>query len=63
MHHRLLASLVLLAANIAAQMMEGELRLTLRDPRGNAVAARVELNSRNPPFKACLLYTSDAADE
>lgn len=52
MHHRLLASLVLLAANIAAQMMEGELRLTLRDPRGNAVAARVELNSRNPPFKA-----------
>jgi hypothetical protein len=52
MHLRFLASFVLLAANLFAQMMEGELRLTFRDPQGNAVPARVELDSRNPPFHA-----------
>lgn len=52
MHIRFLASFVLLAANLFGQMMEGELRLTFRDPQGNAVPARVELDSRNPPFHA-----------
>lgn len=52
MPQRLMASLLWLAATLAAQMMEGELRLTLRDPQGNAVAARVDLDSHNPPFRA-----------
>ena len=36
----------------AAQIMEGELRVTVRDPSGRAVAARVELAGRNPQFRA-----------
>ena len=35
-----------------AQVMEGELRLTVRDPDGRPVEARVELTGRNPEFKA-----------
>src|SRR4030095_7600901 len=35
----------------AAQIMEGELRVTVRDPGGRSVAARIELASRNPPFR------------
>jgi hypothetical protein len=34
-----------------AQIMEGELRVTVRDPDGRSVAARIELASRNPPFR------------
>jgi hypothetical protein len=34
-----------------AQIMEGELRLTVRDPSGRAVAARIELAGRNPQFR------------
>lgn len=36
----------------AAQIMEGELRVTVRDPSGRAVTARVELAGRNPQFRA-----------
>jgi hypothetical protein len=35
----------------AAQIMEGELRVAVRDPDGCSVAARIELASRNPPFR------------
>ena len=35
----------------SAQIMEGELRVTVRDPDGRSVAARIELASRNPPFR------------
>src|SRR5262245_46010270 len=35
----------------AAQVMEGELRVTVRDPSGRAVAARIEVVCRNPQFK------------
>jgi hypothetical protein len=31
--------------------MEGELRVIVRDPDGRSVAARIELASRNPPFR------------
>ena len=34
-----------------AQIMEGELRVTVHDPAGRAVAARVELAARNPQFR------------
>src|SRR5258706_13429053 len=34
-----------------AQIMEGELRVTVRDPSGRAVAARIELVGRNPQFR------------
>src|SRR5262245_40391799 len=33
------------------QIMEGELRVTVRDPDGRSVAARIELVSRNPLFR------------
>ncbi|MBK5291592.1 MAG: TonB-dependent receptor [Acidobacteriia bacterium] len=36
---------------MSAQIMEGELRVVVRDPAGRAVAARVELASRNPQFR------------
>jgi hypothetical protein len=35
----------------AAQIMEGELRVTVLDPSGHAVAARIELAGRNPRFR------------
>jgi len=35
----------------AAQIMDGELRVTVRDPSGRAVAAHVELTARNPQFQ------------
>ncbi|HET9215622.1 MAG TPA: TonB-dependent receptor [Terriglobia bacterium] len=34
-----------------AQVMEGELRITVHDPDGRPVAARVELAGRNPDFR------------
>jgi hypothetical protein len=34
-----------------AQIMEGELRVAIRDPSGRAVAARIELVGRNPQFR------------
>ena len=37
--------------NCVAQIMEGELRVTVRDPAGRSVAARIELASRNPHFR------------
>jgi hypothetical protein len=46
------ASIPLLLIGAAnAQIMEGELRLTVRDPAGNAVPARVELAGRSPQFR------------
>jgi hypothetical protein len=41
---------VLLVPAASAQVMEGELRVTVRDPAGRAVAARIELSGRNPQF-------------
>ncbi len=35
-----------------AQIMEGELRVTVRDPDGRPVAAHVALSARNPQFRA-----------
>ncbi|MEX2263935.1 MAG: TonB-dependent receptor [Bryobacteraceae bacterium] len=35
----------------SAQIMEGELRVTVRDPARNPVAARVELAGRSPQFR------------
>jgi hypothetical protein len=49
---RLVAITLMLAPAMAAQIMEGELRLTVRDPAGRAVAAHVELAGRNPQFRA-----------
>jgi len=37
---------------MTAQVMEGELRITVLDPSGRGVAAGVELESRNPQFRA-----------
>jgi hypothetical protein len=39
-------------APAAAQVMEGELRVSVRDPDGRPVKARVELAGRNPEFRA-----------
>jgi len=45
--------LALLAVRIGeAQIMDGELRVTVRDPAGRAVAARVRMTGRNPQFHA-----------
>jgi outer membrane cobalamin receptor len=44
----------MLSAPIAAQVMEGELRITINDPSGSPVPAQVELTSRNPQFSAGL---------
>ena len=52
--HALLGLSILVLAFLkagVAQVMEGELRVTVRDPDGRSVAARVELASRNPPFR------------
>jgi hypothetical protein len=51
----MLRSLLALAALLVpayAQVAEGELRVTVRDPAGAAVAARVAIESRNPQFRA-----------
>jgi hypothetical protein len=37
---------------IGAQVMEGELRVEVRDPAGRAVVCKVELSGRNPQFYA-----------
>jgi hypothetical protein len=59
LHRRILqifpASVVLfltLLSRLTAQIMEGELRITVLDPSGLGVAAQVELESRNPQFRA-----------
>ncbi len=44
--------ILLLLRVASAQVMEGELRITIRDPAGQAVPAKVMLSSRNPPFEA-----------
>ncbi len=46
--------LSIIAGQVAAvaQVMEGELRVSVRDPSGKAVAARVELTGRSPQFHA-----------
>jgi len=49
---RLIPVLAILVLPITAQVMEGEVRLTIRDPAGRAVAARVELSARSPRFSA-----------
>jgi len=46
------AFVVLIPALADAQVMEGELRVTVRDSDGRAVEARVELAGRNPEFRA-----------
>lgn len=43
---------LVLLQNAAAQIMEGELRLTVRDPAGRAVPARIELSGQSPQFSA-----------
>ncbi len=48
----LLLLVVLLPATRAAQVMEGELRVSVRDPSGRAVPATVTLSGRNPVFEA-----------
>src|SRR5262245_13925260 len=42
---------VALTRSGAAQIMEGALRVTVRDSSGRAVAAHVELTGRNPQFR------------
>jgi hypothetical protein len=43
----------LLASSAAfAQVMEGELRVAVRDPGGRPVAAQITISSRNPQFQA-----------
>jgi hypothetical protein len=42
-----------------AQMMEGELRVTVLDPSGRTVAAHVELAGRNPQFRTEAQADSD----
>jgi hypothetical protein len=37
---------------VGAQVMEGELRLTVRDPDGRPVGARIEIAARSPEFRA-----------
>jgi len=49
---RLLPLIVLLAAVLPAQVMEGELQIAVRDPTGRPLAARVEISSRSPQFRA-----------
>jgi Carboxypeptidase regulatory-like domain len=49
---RLLFGLLFLSAAVIAQVMDGELRVRVHDPSGQAVAARVELTGRNPQFVA-----------
>jgi len=52
---RALSGLWLLALALVrtgpAQIMEGELRVTVRDPSGRAIIARVELAGRSPVFR------------
>jgi hypothetical protein len=43
---------VLMPALATAQVMEGELRVTVRDPDSRPVQARVEVVGRNPEFRA-----------
>jgi Carboxypeptidase regulatory-like domain len=52
LHVLFAAFVVLLPALANAQVMEGELRVIVRDSDGRAVAARVELAGRNPEFTA-----------
>jgi hypothetical protein len=49
---RFLLLFALPAAVPAAQVMEGELRVTVRDPAGQPVRAVVEIAGRNPQFQA-----------
>ena len=57
MNRVILASLFVLFVSIVhpassfSQVMEGELRITVQDPDGRPVAARVELVGRNPDFR------------
>ncbi|MGH9627747.1 MAG: carboxypeptidase-like regulatory domain-containing protein [Bryobacteraceae bacterium] len=56
LHQLLQLCLALLVAvipitTLSAQIMEGELHVTVRDQTGRAVAARVELAGRNPQFR------------
>lgn len=49
---RLLLLFALVAGPVAAQIMEGEVRVTVRDPSGRPVRAMVELSGRSPQFLA-----------
>jgi hypothetical protein len=49
---RLFVLLFVLCGAVAAQVMEGELRVRVRDPSGDAVPARAVLAGRNPQFFA-----------
>ena len=62
----LLTPLVLFVALVLpfeaiAQVAEGELRVTVQDPDGRPVSARVELVGRNPDFRA--VADTDASGE
>src|SRR5687768_14395775 len=45
-------ALIIVANMSHAQVMEGELRLTIRDSSGSALPAQVELTGRSPEFRA-----------
>jgi hypothetical protein len=61
MRSRLLLALLTLSTAGTAQVMDGQLRVQVRDPSGQAVPARVELAGRNPQFFA--EATADSAGE
>jgi hypothetical protein len=50
--NRLLLVVVAVARTGSTQIMEGELRLTIRDPAGSSVAAHATLTGKNPQFQA-----------